>query len=237
VNRAQFCTNTALRVVACIGLSIVPHFTASASAQSRADSPATFKVRIHNLADLPDTETSLGRHTAQVIFGQAGLAVDWLNCGPTKDTTDSTKPCLEKLLPNEVILRIMTAPRTFRDQYVLGASIIRTGSSSGQVSTVFADQIAFVARENRIPLSTLLGRTIAHEVGHLLLGTAGHGREGLMRSRWSPAAIRRNFAREWTFSSGEVARMRQAVLSRVNASRDLVVAEQFAHRQPNADDF
>ena len=62
----------------------------------------------------------------------------------------------------------------------------------------------------------LSGLVAAHELGHLLLGTAGHGDHGVMRAGWSVQDLRRSAVTEWRFSSDEGARLR-AWVSRVPA--------------------
>jgi hypothetical protein len=59
---------------------------------------------------------------------------------------------------------------------------------------------------------TLLGRTIADELGHLLLGTNAHGSHGLMRDVWSAAEVRGDRDWDWTFvpADAETIRLRAA---------------------------
>ena len=40
-----------------------------------------------------------------------------------------------------------------------------------------------------VPEHVVLGRTIAHELGHLLLGENGHSRSGLMQPRFGPRQL------------------------------------------------
>lgn len=40
-------------------------------------------------------------------------------------------------------------------------------------------------------VSTMLGHVIAHELGHLLLGSNSHAASGIMRSRWQTAELER----------------------------------------------
>ena len=48
------------------------------------------------------------------------------------------------------------------------------------------DSLPGVMRAPRL-LGKILGHAIAHEVGHVLLGTNGHSVGGLMRARWGRA--------------------------------------------------
>jgi hypothetical protein len=51
---------------------------------------------------------------------------------------------------------------------------------------VFYQRAAELAREGELELGTVLGHAIAHEIGHLLLGSNAHGPRGLMRAKWGP---------------------------------------------------
>ena len=57
--------------------------------------------------------------------------------------------------------------------------------ADGVLATVFVDRTRGLAGDLRIDHDALLGRTIAHELGHLLLATTAHAKVGLMREAWS----------------------------------------------------
>jgi hypothetical protein len=60
----------------------------------------------------------------------------------------------------------------------------------------------------------LLGRVIAHEIGHLLLSGAPHEAAGLMRSRWSENEVRDQRLLDWRWSSQDIVDIARAVESR-----------------------
>ena len=102
-------------------------------------------------------------------------------------------------------MRIAKAPAAIRSE-VLGYSFVDVETQTGVLATILADRVNRKARRVRISFDVLLGRTVAHELGHLLLGTNDHTQAGLMRSMWSnedlrggPAAMR--------FSTPDAARM------------------------------
>lgn len=73
--------------------------------------------------------------------------------------------------------------------------------------TVDLSAIRAIVGTTLLDVSALLGRAIAHEIGHLLLGTADHPTGGLMRALWSQDELRGLKPSHWRFSSGEAARM------------------------------
>ena len=62
--------------------------------------------------------------------------------------------------------------------------------------------------------SDALGFAVAHEVGHLLLGTNAHGAAGLMRAVWSRSELQRNDPADWLFTAGESLAMSRALHQR-----------------------
>lgn len=58
-------------------------------------------------------------------------------------------------------------------------------------------------------LGRALGRILAHEIGHLLLGTSRHQRRGLMRATFSAGDLVDPQPRTYDLSSEEVERLRE----------------------------
>ena len=53
------------------------------------------------------------------------------------------------------------------------------------------DRIDALARQAGVDPGMLLGRAVAHEIGHLILGTTKHAKSGLMRATWKTDELRR----------------------------------------------
>ena len=60
----------------------------------------------------------------------------------------------------------------------------------------------------------LLGRAMAHEIAHLILGHTGHSSTGLMRARWEVADVRQERPGDWTVDERQATELRCAVLAR-----------------------
>jgi hypothetical protein len=65
------------------------------------------------------------------------------------------------------------------------------------------DRVQAIAQRTSIPSGSLLGRAIAHEVGHLLLGTNAHAPRGLMREIWTDAELALERREDWLFAPSE----------------------------------
>lgn len=97
-------------------------------------------------------------------------------------------------------------PVAYGRQGVLGISP-RTGSEPGRVGYVFLDAITATAKRQDLPVGTVLGYAMAHELGHLLLPSAAHGPAGVMRAEWDGADFNR---------------MRRTALPIGNPERDII---------------
>lgn len=158
---------------------------------------ATLVVRTFDLTGLSGDEMSVAQAAAGAILREAGLVLDWQDC---------SAGCADEPGAPHILLRIAQAPRTAAAGS-LGYSVVDIGSGSGTLATVFADRIASAALRTRMGMPLLLGRAIAHEIGHLLLGTSRHSASGLMRALWSDQELRRDAAADWTLSQDVVAEL------------------------------
>lgn len=68
------------------------------------------------------------------------------------------------------------------------------------------------------------GRAIAHELGHILLGTAKHSALGLMRAKWTEHELRRGLPIDWMFSRDERQAMRGGLSARLRQLRPATTA-------------
>ncbi len=93
----------------------------------------------------------------------------------------------------------------------LGFSVIDPAAGSGTLATIFINRVEDSARHAGSDLALLLGRAIAHEVGHLILRTNAHADEGLMRAIWTEQELARNAPDDWVFASSDRRQIRAAL--------------------------
>ena len=107
------------------------------------------------------------------------------------------------------MLRLMNRIPAQGDRIVaLGESMLDREQRGGVLMTIDVFPVRAVAEQAFTAVPTLLGRAIAHEIGHLLLGSAEHPRSGLMRALWSRDELRGLKPAHWGFSAREAAQMR-----------------------------
>lgn len=108
--------------------------------------------------------------------------------------------------PGELIIRLLrsseSTPRPMR--FALGEAVIDVSTGVGVFATIHVDRVEKMVERSKSDAAALLGRAIAHELGHLLLGTNDHSESGLMRANWTPEDIRRNRGEDWLLTKENV---------------------------------
>jgi hypothetical protein len=148
---------------------------------------------------------------ATEILKAAGLGVQWRIC--EDGIAQDSDPCSAPLGPNELAIRFarQPLPPNYRGPLPLGYAVVDTQARSGSLATIYVDRVDRLARDSGTRTDALLGRSIAHEIGHLLLGTTSHTPTGLMRAIWSSKALQRNQAGDWLFTPHDARSMRDAL--------------------------
>jgi hypothetical protein len=194
-------------------LALSTWFMTASTAHAQTVVAQRIVVRSYNSIGVPLHMLEHADATLQELLRDAGIDSSWRNCRTTEGPSSrSSDLCKDVLNASEVIVRIVHAPPAVTDGEVLGYSHVDPYRRQGTLATVFADRVRTLAGELRIDAGTLLGRAIAHEIGHLLLGTLDHSQEGLMRGHWSNGGR----AADWLFSFTQAQQIRGAIASRID---------------------
>ena len=115
--------------------------------------------------------------------------------------------------PGEFVLRLIRSNESTPAplQFPLGEAAIDDSIGVGEFATISVDRVEKMARSSHTDTAVLLGRAIAHELGHLLLGTNHHSESGLMRAHWRPEDLRRNRSEDWVLTKESVEAIQQRV--------------------------
>jgi hypothetical protein len=175
-------------------------------------------IRIYDGPAIAGGHSTPAMKEAHAILAAAGFAPEWIPCAPP---SAPSARCRVPLGRAELAVRVVVAPQQLPEQrpLAMGYSLIDPRARGGSLATVYLDRVKQFADLTHADVATLLGRAIAHEIGHLLLGTPDHGRRGVMRAVWSRDDIRRIHPDDWRFTPPESQRMRAAVTRRDAAVR------------------
>jgi hypothetical protein len=168
-------------------------------------------VRVYDSTGASAAERRGALAIAASIVSVASLELIWRTCSEPASAPHRNSHCDKPLAPGELALRIVRSRVTddrSRAPQPLGEALIDTRTRSGVLATVFIDRVESMAAQTGDRRDLLLGRAIAHELGHLLMATSAHSAHGLMRPLWTQSEIRGRARADWTFGSKEIAAIR-----------------------------
>ena len=178
-------------------------------------------VRIYDNAGILAGELASALRTTHDIMRRADLIVDWVQCRARRDGLVPTV-CDQPLSSSDVVVRLIEgSDKGTGERRALGYSLFDSTGISG-FATVYVDRVDWLARRAQYPRAPLLGRAIAHEIGHLLLRSNAHTESGLMREVWTAEQVVRNRREDWTFSpdqNGDIRNARYAAMSNARKGR------------------
>lgn len=180
-----------------------------------AESPLGLTVRVYNATRMPAVLLGAARAEAEPILRDTGVDVTFRPCGVATAPGGVIDPCDDRLKSFEVVVRVIDAP-SFNPSlhpHAYGVTYVAEETNRGWLATVFADRIGDAAERVGLEPAVLLGRVMAHEIGHLLLGRDYHGDAGVMRASWPDELLSHDDAAEWRFSRGEAAAMQHVLIA------------------------
>ena len=199
-----------------VGAMVLVFLAGRGTTEAQGLSPAPLQIRTYNNYGVPADDLLTARAQVDEIFRIVGVDLTWLDCWH-RDIEPANAPaqCRQPLGAQEVTLRLQAPSTPGNKRYVsMGFSLVNLEAGVPFLATVFVDLVASISRGAGVDFRLLLGRAIAHELGHLLLNSNGHADRGLMRAGWSQADIRKNNETDWQFLQEEIATIRTAVTAR-----------------------
>jgi hypothetical protein len=181
-------------------------------------------VRIYDNAGVLPSDLTGALKTTREILRLADLSVDWVQC---RSRRDGPMPaiCDTPPEPGDMVVRLIEGPdKEGGERRAMGYSVFDENGASG-FATVFVDRVNWLARRAQYSRAPVLGRAIAHEIGHLLLRSNAHTENGLMREVWTVEQLVRNRREDWTFSADQGGDLRNARLATLTGSRGTTVSK------------
>ena len=205
---------------------------------------ARVQVRVYDATVMSAADQTVALRAATGVLAAAGIDIRWLVCGSdvAANPADCAAPLTRDELAVR-LLRLAGTPSA-RGQLSLAYSLLDMSTGGGTLATVYVDRVEWLVAQggnSQLPIPNLqddregrlgrwklevgvssegdaaarvLGFAVAHEVGHLLLGTNAHADVGLMRAVWSRSDLQRNHPADWLFTSAESLAMSRALRQR-----------------------
>ena len=164
-----------------LALAVAPS-NADERAKTAQGVAVAVKVSIFNDAQISDGKVATAESVAARLFAHAGIRIDWLNCGRATETGEERASCSKAAFPEHFEVRLRQRSRNL-NEWTLGLSFLGD-NGIGCHADVFYAEVEPIQQEAGLSAEALLGLVIAHELGHLLLGTNSHATAGIMRANW-----------------------------------------------------
>ena len=179
------------------------------------ESPPKITLRVYNYARVPTPILVSTEPGPTRILRRAGLETEWLDCRLSA-AEPRTPACERPLTPSDLILKLLP---TSRAQTIVGNNdtfgiALTVDGKPAKDAIIFYQRALDLARTGYVHEQEILAAAMAHEIGHLLLGSNSHSSTGIMRAKWSRDELELARLGRLLFTPQQSALLRAAVLAR-----------------------
>ena len=202
--------------------------TSAAGAKERLSDPTEplrLTVRTYNYTGEPESVLEPAKEVAAGVFRKLGIQIGWADCTPGSESAQGHPACQPRAVFETDVLNLKIISREMAERArhlfpssTFGFALPAQGDGFGSNATIFYHSVGEVARDAKRLPATILGRVLAHEMGHLLLGMKGHSRHGIMHVPWGPQELGRAAQGALLFGDKQGERIRSKVVARILAA-------------------
>ena len=209
-------------------LSVALPAAASKRQPEVPENPLVISVRVQDYAGVTRGVLAKAQSEATRIFRRTGIETSWIACAVPGREVESSPLCKTQPTATDLFVRILPrkmAKKMMKHHSEFGIAATAPGDGFGSRVSIFYHRADELAERTHASRALLLGHLMAHEIGHLLLGSNSHSRSGIMHVPWNPSQMERASVGTLLFTKREGKRMRSQVGRRVQEG-----AEQLASR-------
>lgn len=173
-------------------------------------------VYLYNLADVSTRTLEHATQHASLVLARAGArpvwhfgAADAIEAHTVDLGIGRVRRIKDHGLPKHLVVTLVRGVPESYSRGALGRAFPE--AQTGVNAMIFYDRIERLRHSDEIDVGTVLGLAIVHEIGHVLLGSAGHSQAGIMKSPWTPGDVEHAAARLSEFSTFERHAIRESV--------------------------
>jgi hypothetical protein len=201
----------------CVALSAVLALSFGA-----AEPGSKVTVFVYNYAWVPSEVLAQTETQAARIYQLGGIEIQWLDCPLSPAEASQFPACQVPPGPTRLALRLLSqsmADRLRKAQDSYGFALYPEDGSFATVANVFASDAEQLANSRGMKWGLILGHLVAHELGHLLLGSGSHSSTGIMHVPWYPKELDILALGLMVFRPQEAERMRTNIRARLARER------------------
>jgi hypothetical protein len=183
----------------CAGLLLISGFTGprEAEAQTGPGKGPAVMVYVRNYAGVQSATLSEAEEVAGRIYQKAGIEIRWADIGLSKQAVQPDSNVQVPFRPEDFQLNILSQEMSSR--YHLPDRVMGLAPGKGadrNMILVFDNKVEALYQglfkefrngdmNEHVCKSQILGYTIAHELGHILLNLQEHTAHGIMSGQWN----------------------------------------------------
>jgi hypothetical protein len=157
-------------------------------------------VSVFNDAGVEPSVWSQAQSRATEIMRRSEISLTWLDCGFAVSGMPDLN-CSAISYPTHLSVRLVRKVSPVKGD-IFGQSF-QDAAGEGNYVLVYYASIKTFRAATTVPAGELLGCVVAHELGHLLLGTASHASTGLMSAVWQDPELRQALRGNLFFTGDE----------------------------------
>ncbi len=167
-------------------------------------------IAIYDDVQLSQRVLTEAENEATKVYQRAGIVMSWIEC---KLKADAQPDLRCQASPSRINLQLRIIRRTSKSSDDIFGVAFLSAEGTGVYSDVFYDSVEKLNRDWHVGLARVLGHVMAHELGHLLLGSNAHSRQGIMCPRWHGEELHRASMGAFLFSPEQSRFMRERLSS------------------------
>ncbi len=187
----------------------------------KSGSNPNITIWVYNYAGIAKKTLAQAEGEIDRIMAKASVDIDWIGCPVSEKETIDNSLCQERMSPLTLGVVILS---NFDERHgkkgrstPLGAAELFASGHDSHYVYVNYETILDPMHRGRLAIYELLGITVAHELGHILLRSSSHSAEGLMQARLRQKDLEDALYKRLFFTLHQAALIRDEV----NARRDL----------------
>src|SRR5262249_38342177 len=185
---------------------------AAALCTAHAEAPLSLTVMIYNYSDIVTGPLAEAEGMAARSYGAAGISGNSLACPDSQEDTEDFRVCDRANAAGSPYIKIYPETMAAARQS-LRKMDHAMGAAAGSGAIIVYPRVRAVAKEWNCPEELVLGRILAHELGHILLGNNSHTSQGLMKPLFGRKEVFRESG-QFLFEVKQAGRLREAVRQR-----------------------
>ncbi len=213
MNRGNHGVKRAIRLVSVLNTLALIGVSVSAKSRIALAPGQTISIRVYEHAQTPAGVLNSATDQASWLFRAAQIRISWEfpSTEPPEDQgTDMTSPAFQQPDPRPyIVVRLIRRMPATVFPGALGYAL--PFAHAGAHVVIFYDRVETLAHSFNKATHLILGYAVAHEIGHVLLGSSDHSAGTLMQAQWTSATWRLASIGLLAFSREEAERMGAAL--------------------------